>query len=59
MLAAWVLVNHHLVPYIVRVCNAFCVFTLVVLEDKLLLPFLDVLPVSLERHVEDGIAVKH
>ena len=59
MLVVWVLVNHDLVPGIVHVCNAFCVFTLVVLEDKLLLTFLDVLPVSLERCVEDGVAIEN
>ena len=59
MLAAWVLVYHHPVPYIVRVCNAFGVFTPVVLDDKLLLTFFDVLPVSLERYVEDGVAIEN
>ena len=58
MLAVWVLVNHHLVPDIVRVFNAFGVFTPVVLNDELLLPFFDTLPISLERHVEDGVAIE-
>ena len=57
--AAWVLVYHHPVPYIVRVCTAFGVFAPVVLKDKLLLVFLDTLPVSLKRDVEEGIAVEH
>ena len=59
MFAAWVLANHHLVPDIVRVCNAFGVFTLIVLDDKSLLSFFDALPVGLKRYVEDGIAVEH
>ena len=59
MLAVWVLVNHHLVPNIVRVFNAFGVFTPIVLNDELLLSFFDVLPVSLERYVEDGVAIEN
>ena len=59
MFAAWVLANHHLIPDIVRVCNAFGVFAPIVLDDEPLLSFLNVLPVGLERYVEDGVAVEH
>ena len=61
MFAAWVLANHHLIPDIVRVCNAFGVFAPIVLDNEPLLSFLNVLvlPVGLKRYVEDGVAVEH
>ena len=59
MFAAWVLVYHHPVPYIVRVCNAFGVFAPIILEDKSLLALLDTLPVGLKRYVEDGVAIEY
>ena len=42
-----------------RCGRAFWRFFLVVLKDAVLLPFLDALPVCLERYVEEGISTKH
>ena len=39
--------------------EASSILAFVVLEDKLLLAILYILPVSLERHVEEGIASEH
>ena len=41
------------------VCNALGVFVPIILEDKSLLALLDTLPVSLERYVEDGVAIEY
>ena len=51
--------DHDLITHCVVVMYSFGVFTLVVLEDELLLPLLNVLPVFLERDVEERIASKH
>ena len=48
--------DHYLVPYRAGVDLSRGVLSSVVLKDKLLLAFLDVLPVGLKRHVEDGVA---
>ena len=56
---AGVSLNHDLVSDLVGVVSALGVFALVVLQDAVLLPFLDALPVSLERYVEEGISTKH
>ena len=48
--------DHDLVSNRVGVDKSRGIFSSVVLKDKLLLAFLDVLPIGLERHVEDGIA---
>ena len=49
--AVWVLQNHHAVIQTVAMCNAVFVLAFVVLEDKLLLAFLDVFPVGLKGNV--------
>jgi hypothetical protein len=43
--------DHDLVSYVVGVRNVLGVLLLVVLEDTMLLSFLDVVPISLERDV--------
>ena len=58
-LAIWVSLDHHLVTDLVGVVFAVLVFPFVVLKDKVLLPFLDVLPVCCERDVEQGITTEH
>ncbi len=55
----WVLFDHNGISYTVPVWNAYEVFSFVVLYDKLLLTFFDVLPVGFERHVEDGVTTEH
>ena len=45
-----VCINHHLVSDLVGVIFASFVFSLVVLKDKVLLPFLDVLSVCHKQH---------
>ena len=56
MFAVWIAPNHNSVSYRVLVENATGIFPRIVLEDKLLLAFLYVLPVGLEGHIEDGIS---
>ena len=58
-LTAGVCADHHFVSWTVGVVAPLGVFSFVVLEDAMLLPFLDVLPVCLERYVEEGISTKH
>ena len=57
--ATRVVFQHHLISNGVGVGEASSILAFVVLEDKLLLVFLYILPVSLERHVEEGIVSKH
>ena len=59
MFTVGVSADHDLITYCVVVMYSFSVFTLVVLEDELLLPLLYVLPVCLERDVEERVAAKH
>ena len=47
--------DHDLVSNRMGVDELRGVFSSVVLEEKLLLLFLDVLPIGLKRHVEDGV----
>ena len=51
--------NHYLISGMVGVVTLLGVFFLVVLKNAVLLPFLYVLPVCLERHVEEGITSEH
>ncbi len=59
MLALWVLSNHNSISDRVLVYKSRAVLTDIVLQDTVLFPIFNVLPVSLERHVEDGIAPKY
>ena len=59
MFTVGVSADHNLITHCVVVMYLFGVFTLVVLEDELLLPSLNVLPVCLERDVEERVASKH
>ena len=52
MFAAWVLFNLYCVTDRVCVRDALGILTFVVLNDKLLLSFLDVLPICLEGDIE-------
>ena len=47
--------DHDPVSYLVLVRNPVGIFTSIVLKDKLLLTFLNILPVCLEQYVEEGI----
>ena len=58
-LAVGVCSDHYLVSWTVDVVAPGGVFSFVVLKDATLLLFLNALPVSLERHVEEGITSKH
>ena len=53
MFTVGVSADHDLITYCVVVMYSFGVFTLVVLEDELLLPLLDALPVCLEGVVRE------
>ena len=59
MFTVGVSADHYLITYCVAVMYSFGVFTLVVLKDELLLPFLYVLPVCLEGDVEERVTSKH
>ena len=59
MFPCWVTVYHHLVSDRVVVVYARGVFSFVVLDDKLLLSFLDILPVGFERYIQYRIAIEH
>jgi hypothetical protein len=48
----WIFFDHYLVSYFVGVRDAFGILSLVVLKDTILLSFLDVAPIGLERDVE-------
>jgi hypothetical protein len=48
----WIFFDHYLVTYVVGVRDAFGILSLVVLEDTILLSFLNVVPIGLERDVE-------
>jgi hypothetical protein len=50
-LAVWVLFDHDLVSYVVGVRDALGILLLVVLEDTMLLSFLNVVPIRLEGDV--------
>ena len=56
MFATGVVFYHHLVSLGVGVWDASSVLVFVVLKDKSLLTFLDVLPVSLKGYIEEGVA---
>ena len=60
MFATGVVFYHHLVSLGLRVgvWDASSVLAFVVLKDKPLLAFLDVLPVSLKGYIEEGVASK-
>ena len=58
MFATRVVFYHYLVSLGVGARNASSVLAFVVLKDKSLLAFLDVLPVSLKGYIEEGIASK-
>ena len=47
--------DHNLISNRVGVDESRGIFSSVVLKDELLLAFLDVLPISLERDIEDGV----
>ena len=51
--------DHYLVSNLVGVIFASLVFSLVVLKDKVLLPFLNALPVCHKGYVEQGITAEH
>ena len=55
MLTIRVALNHDSVADGVLMDDARRILACIVLKDKLLLSILDVLPIGLERHVEDGI----
>ena len=55
----WVKLDHQLVSYSVGVGLLLGIFPLVVLEDTVLFPFLDVFPICLEGDVEKCVASKH
>ena len=59
MFTVGVSADHNLITHCVVVMHSFGVFTLVVLEDELLLSLLNLLPVRLERDVEERVAPKH
>ena len=58
MFATGVVLYHYLVSLGVGMRNAGLVLAFVVLKDKPLLAFLDILPVSLKGYIEEGIASK-
>jgi hypothetical protein len=47
----WVFFDHDLVSYVIGMRDALGILLLVVLEDTMLLSFLDVVPISLEGDV--------
>ena len=60
MLVTGVIFQHYLVSYGVGVRYASSILAFsIIMEDKLLLTFLNALPVSLEQYVEEGITPKH
>ena len=58
MLAIGVLFDHDFVTNATDMINAFCVFSCIVLEDKLLVSFLDALPVWLEGDVDKCVPLE-
>ena len=58
-LSVGVFSNHYLISGMVGVVAPLGDFFLVVLKDAVLLPLLYVLPVCLERYVEEGVTSEH
>ena len=58
MFTVWVTLNQDTIADMILMWDACGIFTLVVLNDKLLLVFFDVLPVCFKRDIEDGVASK-
>ena len=59
MLAVRIEAYHDTVSGSVLVWDAFGILSFVVLDDKLLLTFFDILPISLERDVKERVASKN
>ena len=59
VLVVWIQRNHDAVTNLVLVSDACGILAFVVLEYKLLLFLLDVLPVYLKGHFEEGILAKN
>ena len=59
MLSAWVLLDHNMVSHGVCVVLASGILAFVVLDDKLLLSLLDVVPIGLEANVQERVSAEH